>query len=507
MTSPEVLMREPHTLAELEERHELLCLAASRISAFPLPHQVVEQLLVLEQMIDDELIGLANKYCPKQFVSLLHSMRMGLQELKACCQFPGLADKVVVGLGGSFSAGKSTFINALLGDRRFLAAEIDPTTSLPTYIIRGNEESPQIHALNNFGALLELSPAQFRTLTHDGERQHGSIVSGLLDTVMVQHPGQAWERLALLDTPGYSKADTARGGRSDASLAHSQLNRAQYIIWLVPADKGTLTEEDLCFLASLDAHIPKLVLVSRADKLTAKEVANVVAKVKATLAERGVAVLDVLPVSVRGEDYPLSKVKDYLNNWGQTKRQPQFTVEFKRLFMTYRRQLDKQHQTLDTQLHQLNQVLVLAEQAEIQQALVSLKNSVTQEQQWLTHCREALKELEPRFMRTVRLIGHSIGLALPEPDEMVLCDVAGSSFSELLINTIDEDERCSRINRMLGINFDIFAENLGCLANKLTEAINKPLKLSVLPRLLRRELPDYPALVALTLPFSNTLSE
>ncbi|VTP65734.1 Uncharacterised protein [Leclercia adecarboxylata] len=37
--------------------------------------------------------------------------------------------------------------------------------------------------------------------------RYGSQVSRMLKSVVVAHSGFGWENLALLDTPGYSKAD------------------------------------------------------------------------------------------------------------------------------------------------------------------------------------------------------------------------------------------------------------------------------------------------------------
>ncbi|MEC3939968.1 hypothetical protein VOF76_28165, partial [Leclercia adecarboxylata] len=88
--------------------------------------------------------------------------------------------------------------------------------------------------------------------------------------------------------PGYSKADEEGSARTDASVARSQLNSAQFIIWLVPADKGTITEDDIAFLASLDKQIPKLIIISRADKHPEEAVGNIVSLVRETLAQRGI---------------------------------------------------------------------------------------------------------------------------------------------------------------------------------------------------------------------------
>ncbi len=111
----------------------------------------------------------------------------------------------MVGAGGAFSAGKSSLINTLLGKKR-LVVEIDPTTSLPTYLLYG--EQRQITALNLFRGRVILSQDEFASLTHEEKIKYGSQIAGLLRSAFVSDPDFAWKNIALLDTPGYSKPDS-----------------------------------------------------------------------------------------------------------------------------------------------------------------------------------------------------------------------------------------------------------------------------------------------------------
>ena len=94
-----------------------------------------------------------------------------------------------------------------------------------------------------------------------------------------------WPNLAFLDTPGYS-GQSQVGGRTDASIAAAQLNSAHVMVWVVNAKQGTLPETDINFLARLDASIPKLVVLSRADQLNDSDRAAVVERIASTLATR-----------------------------------------------------------------------------------------------------------------------------------------------------------------------------------------------------------------------------
>ncbi|MBK7300531.1 MAG: hypothetical protein IPI79_09330 [Moraxellaceae bacterium] len=61
-------------------------------------------------------------------------------------------------------------------------------------------------------------------------------------------PDFAWHNLALLDTPGYSKPESKDwNARTDEQIARAQLNSAQFIVWVVSIDGGTISEDDLNF--------------------------------------------------------------------------------------------------------------------------------------------------------------------------------------------------------------------------------------------------------------------
>lgn len=227
---------------------------------------------------------------------------------------PELKGKKIVAVGGAFSAGKSSLINALIGEKR-LVAEVDPTTSVPTYVCAGPSE--RITAINLFQQQIELSAAEFASLTHDEHSQHGSQIGGLLRSVTVQTPNFAWPHLALLDTPGYSKpGEAASSERTDAEIARDQLNAADYILWVVSAAAGAMSADELEFLRGLKPEIPKLLVISRADSKPAEDIAAIQALMAETLKRHQIEVVDVVVTSARKPElYLMEKFKSYLTKW------------------------------------------------------------------------------------------------------------------------------------------------------------------------------------------------
>src|SRR5690606_13718973 len=228
------------------------------------------------------------------------------------CMLPELADKVIVGIGGAFSAGKSSFLNGILG-RKVLSVEIDPTTSIPTYLIHG--EHQKIKAVLKNAQQQDLSLEQFKSLTHHAEQELHEL-SENIDLILLNQPEQKWGNLAFLDTPGYSNHEDVEQGLCDAHIAKVQLNDAQCLIWLVSVDQGVISQSDIEFLKTISSDIPKLIVMSRADKKSPEDLTEIKKLTQYTLGQHQIEVVDVLVLSARQpEKFDRHLLDDYLAQW------------------------------------------------------------------------------------------------------------------------------------------------------------------------------------------------
>ena len=119
------------------DRYDLLCRATRRRRD---DSPLSAGLAALENLLRHDLRALARQGSPDNFADILFALEQELQRFRDFCEFPDLAQKTIVGFGGAFSAGKSSLINALVGKRAVQVAA-DPTTALPTYLLRGAERS------------------------------------------------------------------------------------------------------------------------------------------------------------------------------------------------------------------------------------------------------------------------------------------------------------------------------------------------------------------------------
>lgn len=172
-----------------------------------------------------------------------------------------LEGKKVLGIGGKFSAGKSCFINSITNAE--LPEGQRPTTSIATYVLNADEKE-NIAILNNDN-IMYLDDDAVSALTHQFFEKYQIGFSRVVRNLVVHTPNFTYPNVAILDTPGYSKSDALKEeDSSDAGMAREQLRSVDYLIWLVDAVQGVVTQKDLDFISSLNVDSQILVVFTKA---------------------------------------------------------------------------------------------------------------------------------------------------------------------------------------------------------------------------------------------------
>ena len=223
----------------------------------------------LTKIIREEIPKALEKQAPPNFPELYFDFEQIYGQFHDFLLFDKLIGKNIVALG------KSSFLNSILG-KSILPAHLDPSTSVPTYVIYGAEESAW--GINEFDVKLNLTFPDIKSIAHgfgnsdideenEAVKSDGITLGHLLQSVFVSAPNLFYRNIAFLDTPGYSKPDSSSySAKTDERIARAQLNSSNYILWFIPADAGVMTADDVAFLDSLDKSIPKLIIITKADK-------------------------------------------------------------------------------------------------------------------------------------------------------------------------------------------------------------------------------------------------
>ena len=264
--------------------------------------------------INHDLLKLVEDNAQVAGAGFYNRMQQLEDRLTEIASFPLLERCYTVAVGGAFSAGKSRFLNSVLGCPSLLPTDTTPTTSIPTFISQGSDD--RITALNRYGKKTDIDEDAIAAICHAFNDRFGVTFSHLLQLISIERQSLNYASLAFLDTPGYSKADNIshRSDNTDENIARQQLRTADYLIWLVDIQNGTIPKQDLEFIASLESHQPVLFIFSKVDKKPAAQVREVIASARKDLELAGLAYYDVIGYSAQtGEE--VSDSGSLLTSW------------------------------------------------------------------------------------------------------------------------------------------------------------------------------------------------
>lgn len=424
---------------KLQYNFELLC----EIIKQPLNNQELKvDLSKLEEIINKKIPKTLELNAPEDFYVLYTDFKSEYEKFRDFILYDKLIGKNIIALGGGFSSGKSSFLNALMG-RRVLPADIDPSTSVPTYIVIG--EKHDVMGINVFDSKVKMQPRDLRKIAHgfgeleddDGEKAASAVTLGhVLENIFFSTPFHKFDSIAFLDTPGYSKPDSEKySARTDEQIARRQLNTSNYILWFVQADAGTITEEDIKFLKTLREDIPKLIVVNKADKKNLSDLKLIIEKIKSTLDLKGVRYIDVFAFTSRSEQIEDEDLKNYIEDnkksiinqiekWNSQIYESNFAKNFKQLFVKCKNFYEEEIEEESLELTRLNTSITKLSAEDIDtETLEPLQLMVRQAQRNVNELKEIkkkLKELQDEFFTEIKYIADIVGIAMPEPSEIDL---------------------------------------------------------------------------------------
>lgn len=385
-------------------------------------------LSTIEKIIHHEIPETLQKNAPANFHVLFTEFKAEYERFKDFILFDKLIGKNIISLGGGFSSGKSSFLNALM-KKNILPSDIDPSTSVPTFIVSG--QTHQVQGINVFDTKIDMELSSIRRISHgfgkleteDSEIATDVVTLGhILNSIFFSTPLHQYSNIAFLDTPGYSKPDDKNHTvKTDEQIARNQLNSSNFILWFVQADAGTITEEDIVFIRTLREDIPKLIILNKADKKPEKDLSNIISKIKQVLDLKGVRYLDVLAFSNKVPDlYDSEAIRKQLDNWNKQVYESNFARNFKTIFMSCKQFYEEEMDQESKRLNHLNKARTLTDDRTITECLDSLATEIARNISELKKISNSLKQLQNDFFTEIKMISDIVGIAMPEPSEIDL---------------------------------------------------------------------------------------
>ncbi len=282
-----------HNTEGLKERYDLI----ARILNAKMENEGLEE---YQSILDNEFLEFASGVdsLKEKEIALL-TLQEIQKELQLVASYPSLFQKTIVAVGGGFSAGKSTFLNNLLGLKLKLPEDIDPTTAIPTYCLRGKREV--LMGFSQNGGMVELPHLTFN---HKFLDSLGFNLKEIMPFMLLSAPRVPFEFLCFIDTPGFNPANQGYTG-GDKQASKESLQHAKHILWLISCERGGIESDDLEFLQELYEEGKQVFIVlSRADRRTKRQLEEVAKQIRKTLKDNGIEFLGICTYSAtRYQEY------------------------------------------------------------------------------------------------------------------------------------------------------------------------------------------------------------
>ncbi|GAA8122039.1 hypothetical protein HpBT108_12250 [Helicobacter pylori] len=265
----------------LKERYDLI----ARILNAKMENKGLEE---YQCILDNEFLEFASGVdsLKEKEIALLELQEIK-KELQLVASYPSLFQKNMVAVGGGFSAGKSSFLNNVLGLK--LPIGLDKTTAIPTYCLKGEREVLMGHSQN--GGVVELP---YLTFDHKFLDYLGFNLKEIMPSMLLSAPSVPFEFLCFIDTPGYNPSNQGYTG-GDRQASKEYLVKAKSILWVMDCQHGTIQSDDLDYLQELYEEHGKQVFIvlNKADLKITIQLEEIAVQTKETLEDNGIEFLGI----------------------------------------------------------------------------------------------------------------------------------------------------------------------------------------------------------------------
>ncbi|GAA6786304.1 acyl carrier protein [Helicobacter pylori] len=266
----------------LKERYDLI----ARILNVKMENKGLEE---YQCILDNEFLEFASGVdsLKEKEIALLELQEIK-KELQLVASYPSLLQKNMVAVGGGFSAGKSSFLNHLLGLNLKLPEAMEVATAIPTYCLKGEREVLMGRSQN--GGVVELPDFSF---DHKTLNAFGFDLKSIMPFMILSAP-LPFKHLCFIDTPGHNPSNQGYTG-GDRQASKEYLANAKYILWVIDCQHGTIQSDDLDYLQELYEEHGKQVFIvlNKADRKTKNDLETIATNIREILENKGVEICGI----------------------------------------------------------------------------------------------------------------------------------------------------------------------------------------------------------------------
>lgn len=414
-------------------------------------NELLDEAHKIEEIIKTDLPKELEMEAPPDLPALCFDLQEVYEQFEDFLVFQDMIGKKIVALGGGFSTGKSSFLNNLMGKTTEgqvrLPTDTAASTSVPTYLMHADGEE-SIRAINLFDSrITDLTTDDVGILAHGFEEKSnlGVSLGQLIQRMFISTPRQPYAHIAFLDTPGYSKPDNKDySACTDEQIAKEQLNHSDFIFWFV--NGSVLPQTDIDFLKQLDTHIPKAIILNKADKVLShgiEEYHKTIERIKKDTDRNGIAIRGVwgftrAPRWQKAIASDIQAIHDLLKTLDVPQEQSRFGHDFMKLFVECEKYYRKEMKEETARLDRVNKVMFLSDNEQIRSSLDDSKIILTNRIQKLKQAQANLETQKNIFFDTVRKVAQKVQINIPTPSELELAEENAGDPSLLLAHMLQK---------------------------------------------------------------------
>ena len=162
---------------------------------------------------------------------------------------------------GEFSTGKSTFINALVG-QEIAAVNATPTTAVITELAYGEKDQLRVHFKDGHTQVYAVDA--FRDLTAETKQSHAELHASI-DFVERLLPVEVLKSLTIIDSPGINALKPEH-----LAVTNRFITRADTVLWMFSAEKA-LSRTELDAMDKLSPRLQPIAIVNKMDSIDEEE--------------------------------------------------------------------------------------------------------------------------------------------------------------------------------------------------------------------------------------------
>ncbi|GAA7230183.1 hypothetical protein ID0463_05690 [Helicobacter pylori] len=268
----------------LKERYDLI----ARILNTKIKNEGLEK---YRSVLDNEFLEFASGVDSfKEKEKALLMLQEIKKELQLVASYPRLFHKNMVAVGGGYSAGKSTFLNRLLGLKKIkLPEDVKPTTAIPAYCFKDKREA--LMGLSQNNGMVELPHLKF---DHEFLKSLGFNLKEIMPLMLLSAPSVPFKHLCFIDTPGYNPSNQGYTS-GDRQASEEYLANAKYIMWVIDCQHGTIQSDDLDYLQELYEKYGKkiFIVLSKADLRTNSALEDIATSIRERLEYKSVEICGI----------------------------------------------------------------------------------------------------------------------------------------------------------------------------------------------------------------------